>query len=254
VLKPSDPITLVVTLAQVIKRRRKAAGLSQQKLAAKAGVSQSTVGNLEAGSRGDKGDVPASLPAIAVALGASTEELAREAGIRLPLRPLDLAMPDGATPVIAWRHEDDLGGEIDPYVFIPRVEIRASAGSGKPIVEPSANDERQPQAFRADWIRRKGWKAANLVCIYADGNSMSPRIDDGDCLLVDRAQTAVIDGKIYAIAWDQEMRVKRLYKRVGGGLIVHSDNEREHPRFDLSQDQLQQVVIVGRVVWIGGDV
>jgi len=165
-----------------------------------------------------------------------------------------VSLPRGATPVIAWRNAEDLTDEIDPYVFVPRIEVRASAGNGKPIVEQAHTEERQPQAFRADWIRLKGWKAANLVCIFADGNSMSPRIEDGDCLLVDRAQTQVLDGKIYALAWDHEMRVKRLYKRVGGGLIVHSDNEREHPRFELSAEQLQHVVIVGRVVWIGGDV
>lgn len=168
----------------------------------------------------------------------------------IALKPL----PPAASPVVAWAAEEDLGGEADAYVFVPRAEVRASAGSGRPIVEPSAADERQPQAFRADWIRSKGWRAANLVCIIADGRSMSPRIEDGDCLLVDRSQTAVLDGKVYALAWDHEMRVKRLYKRVGGGLLVHSDNEREHPRIELSDDQLRHVAVVGRVVWIGGDV
>lgn len=64
-------ITSVKTISERLKEAREAAGLTQLELAAKAGVSPGTIGNLEAGTRKN----PRELLAIAKAVGVRAEWL-----------------------------------------------------------------------------------------------------------------------------------------------------------------------------------
>lgn len=152
-------------------------------------------------------------------------------------------------PILAWNHEDDLPpGE---FVMIPRMAVHLSAGNGHEQTEIEFV-KKQPQAFRADWIRQKHLKPAKLAAMSASGNSMEPRIWDGDSLVVDTSQTRVVDGKVYALWYDGGERVKRLFGMPGGGLRISSDN----PAFEtieVSADELEHVRILGRVVHIAGD-
>lgn len=152
-------------------------------------------------------------------------------------------------PILAWEHQDDLPpGE---FVMIPRLGIKLSAGNGHEQVEIEFV-EKQPQAFRADWIRDKRFKPAKLASMRADGHSMEPRIWDGDALVVDTSQSQVQDGKVYAIWYDGGERVKRLYRLPGGGLRIKSDNPEFGP-IELTADQTEHVRVIGRIVHIAGD-
>lgn len=151
-------------------------------------------------------------------------------------------------PILAWEHPDDLpAGE---YVMIPRLDVHLSAGNGHEQVEISFV-ERQPQAFRADWIRGERLKPAKLACMTARGDSMEPSIWDGDSLVVDISQTDVIDGRVYAMWYEGGERVKRLYRLPGGGLRIKSDNPEFAP-IELTGPQLEHVRVIGRVVHRSG--
>lgn len=152
-------------------------------------------------------------------------------------------------PILAWEHEDDLPpGE---FVMIPRLGVKLSAGNGNEQVEIEFV-EKQPQAFRADWIRQKRFKPAKLASMTASGESMEPRIFDGDALVVDTAQQHVVDGKVYAIWYDGGERVKRLYRLPGGGLRIRSDNP-SYESIELTAEQQDLIRVIGRVVHIAGD-
>lgn len=153
-------------------------------------------------------------------------------------------------PILAWEHETDLPeGE---FVMVPRLDVRLSAGhgTGGSQVEIEFN-EKQPQAFRADWIRSEHLKPKKLAAMKADGDSMEQRIQHGDALVIDTSQTEVRDDRVYAIWYDGGERVKRLYRLPGGGLRIHSDNPK-YPDLVLKPDELDQVRIIGRVVHTGG--
>ena len=162
---------------------------------------------------------------------------------------LDDSPAPSMQPILAWNHEDDLPpGE---FVMIPRMAVNLSCGNGHEQTEIEFV-KKQPQAFRADWIRQKHLKPAKLAAMSASGNSMEPRIWDGDSLVVDTSQTRVVDGKVYALWYDGGERVKRLFGMPGGGLRISSDN----PAFEtieVSADELEHVRILGRVVHIAGD-
>lgn len=156
----------------------------------------------------------------------------------------------GLISIRTWEHETDLPP--GDYAFIARLEVKLGAGSGKEQIEFEFSKE-QPQAFRADWIRKKRLKPAKLATMTVSGDSMESRMHDGDAVVVDTSQTEVIDGKVYALWYDGGERIKRLYRRPGGGLIIHSDNETRYPQMTLSADEAEHVRIIGRVVHVSGE-
>ena len=165
-----------------------------------------------------------------------------------PLLPA--AATQALSPIAVWEHPDDLPP--GDYVNIPRLAVYLSAGNGSGKVLEVELEKNRPQVFRAEWVRDQRLRPAKLACMYAHGNSMEPRIQNGDSLLVDTGQHDVIDGRVYAVWYADELRVKRLYKRVDGGLIIHSDNERDFPRQEVPVDQLEHIRIIGRIVHVQG--
>lgn len=153
-------------------------------------------------------------------------------------------------PILAWEHEEDLPpGE---FVLIPRLGVRLSAGHGRDQVEIEFV-EKQPQAFRADWIRKKRLRPTKLASMTATGDSMEDRIHDGDALVIDTSQVEVVDGKVYALWYEGGERVKRLYRLPGGGLRIHSDNAAKYQDIVLSAVDTEHIRIIGRVVHIAGE-
>ncbi|MCM2537684.1 hypothetical protein NDN94_07565 [Burkholderia glumae] len=154
-----------------------------------------------------------------------------------------------ARPLKVWESESDLG---DDYVLIPRLDIKFSAGNGRIVWH--VDQKSQKQAFRKSWCMRLGINPEHAATIIADGSSMEPRVLDGDSLVVDYKALHVLDGKVYALAYQNEVYVKRLFKKPDGGLRVASDNADKvrYPDMDLSAEQVEYVQIIGRVVAISG--
>lgn len=80
--------------------------------------------------------------------------------------------------------------------------------------------------------------------IRCTGDSMSPSLQDGDIMFIDRANTDLHDGEIYVVRVEDELYVKRLV-RVPGKIIAKSDNN-SYPDFELSGDNFE---ILGRVIY-----
>lgn len=139
----------------------------------------------------------------------------------------------------------------EDYAFVPLYDVRASAGNGHPVEHELIKGT---LAFQREWLRSKGLAVKNLSVIYAMGKSMEPRINDGDVLLVDASQRDIKDGKVYAIRWHGELRIKRLVRDYDGSVRIISDNKSpDYPEQHVPADALDQMEIIGRVVWMGGD-
>lgn len=221
-------------------------------------VSRQVITQLE-----EKGDRrPHYLTALARVMGMAPEELERgqysapgaigEGQSQVTIGDTSVHTASAAStmqPILSWEHPDDLpAGE---FVLIPRLNVVLSAGGGRDQVEIQFI-EKQPQAFRADWIRKKHLKPAKLASMVADGDSMEERIQHGDALVVDTSQRDVVDGKVYALWYDGGERVKRLFRLPGGGLRIKSDND-GHPTIELQGDSIEHVRIIGRVVHVAGE-
>jgi phage repressor protein C with HTH and peptisase S24 domain len=152
-------------------------------------------------------------------------------------------------PVLEWDNESELGEE---YVLIPRLDIKVSAGNGRIVWD--VDEKGQKQAFRASWIARLGINPGQAATVVADGSSMEPRVIDGDSLVVDYKATNLIDGKVYVLAYQNEVYVKRLFKRPGGGLTIRSDNpdKARYPDMEVLPPDAEHVEIIARVVAVSG--
>ncbi|QQD71914.1 S24 family peptidase [Acidithiobacillus ferrivorans] len=148
----------------------------------------------------------------------------------------------GNAPVIAW---SDAEGPPPGMVTVPRLRMSLSMGTGKIMFETEEHEE--GNAFRADWLASMCLKPGSCFMAKVEGASMEPKLEEGESVLIDRAQTLIIDRKIYAISYDGKIYCKRLFK-AGIEVIMRSDNS-EFPEIRAAAEEVQ---IIGRVVWHAG--
>lgn len=138
----------------------------------------------------------------------------------------------------------------EDFDLVPFYDVEASAGAGAFVDQEFKTSE---MAFRKDWLRLRGLKAAHCALIKARGDSMEPTIHDGDLLLVDRSIETIKDDAIYILQADHHLIVKRVQQTVDGALIVISDNDRYRDQtFDAIQ--AEKIKVAGRVRWYGHEI
>lgn len=170
-----------------------------------------------------------------------------EQSLHMPSLYLDSVDDRGLQPVTVWESPEDLPHGM--YALVPRVAIKISAGSGSLVSEET---DLPPLAFREDWLRKKHITSRkNLRTCEVSGDSMEPYLEDGDTVLIDMGQTHLHDSHVYAIRYGDEIRIKRLFRRFDGGLIIRSDNTR-YAEEQLDRDQAAQITVLGALVWRGG--
>ncbi|HBS99159.1 MAG TPA: transcriptional regulator [Citreicella sp.] len=131
------------------------------------------------------------------------------------------------------------------FVPLPHFDVHASAGLGVP-----AGPEVQTGvvAFDRGFLRGQGAQPEQCSIIAASGDSMQPAIPDGSLLVVDHSQTEVKNGHIMVINVGEDLLVKRVRRRVDGLIELISDNP-AYPPETLGPDMMQQLRVVGRVVY-----
>ncbi len=127
-------------------------------------------------------------------------------------------------------------------VFVPGYEVSAGAGSG---VEVDHEKIRQTFAFRRDWLRSRSLRPEYLSVITVQGDSMAPRLQDGDIVLLNQQDTEVKTGKAYVVRIDNELLVK-LAQRLPGDRLQLSSANPDYPPFIV--DATNAIDIIGRVV------
>jgi len=130
------------------------------------------------------------------------------------------------------------------FLQVPKIKARLSAGGGSFETEPEIKEF---YSFRKDWLGKKG-KARDMVLMDIFGNSMEPELKEGDTVLIDQSQKAVLAGAIYAVGLADTIVVKRLEKRPKE-LVLLSENER-YPMMCFRDEEMDSVRIVGKVIWV----
>ncbi|WP_080948307.1 XRE family transcriptional regulator [Moraxella bovoculi] len=104
-------------------------------------------------------------------------------------------------------------------------------------------------AYENEWRRLRMSRATidhigshydKIFATLADGNSMSPTINDGDTIWVDMSKETIKDGKIFVFEYGGLFMCKRLYRLPNNGLKVVSDNEIDYPTFEITGEQREQ--------------
>jgi len=159
---------------------------------------------------------------------------------------------DEISPTLAKRVSEasnHLSTSSDDTEFVPirRLDVRLSAGHGQLV---TSEDELSRLSFRADFLRSVGATPDHTVSVSVKGDSMEPLIPDGATILVNRDNTSIVNGKVYAFRCQGELLVKRLY-RGNGGFIARSENPAGGYQ-DLHLDESDpEIEIIGRAFWVG---
>lgn len=107
--------------------------------------------------------------------------------------------------------------------------------------------------FRADSLAKQRLRPDGLAVMYGDGDSMLPRIQQGDAVLFDTTDTRPRDGAIFVVQWKSEIYAKRC-EVLDDTVFFRADNPqgdhnwRKPKRMDAKRDPVH---ILGRVRWIG---
>lgn len=134
---------------------------------------------------------------------------------------------------------------------INKYNVAASAGSGSYI-----DNERVVESIDVtyNWLYNRNLTGKRLCIIEAQGNSMSPTIDDGDDLLINFNELSLDDALIglHIIDIDGELRVKRLkYSVVKDGYRIISDNPLYKEEF-IPRHELDRMRVIGEVLMVMG--
>ena len=130
------------------------------------------------------------------------------------------------------------------WVEVPRLALEASAGPGATAAEEIPFD-----AFRFSrrWLRENGLDPAQLSAIRVIGDSMDPLLRAGDEILVDRTPRAFREG-VHVVRLGEALHVKLLQAVPPDRLRLISKN----PAYEPVEVAMEDVDVVGRVVWKGG--
>lgn len=131
-------------------------------------------------------------------------------------------------------------------VQIRKVELRLSAGITGFQTEPDRRDGGLWDLPRR-WVEKNNLIPAQLLALDVKGESMEPSLYEGDVVVINTADTAPVNGLVYAFNYEGEavIVIKRLV-REGGSWWLYSDNQ--SPRFPKRLCRGQECIVIGRVI------
>lgn len=194
------------------------------------GVSYRTVQNYISGERGIGSDF---LAAASERLGVSATWILTGIG----------------DPIIASNHPIgcSLGvkNTVSDFEQIPRYQVDAAAGHGVTVEDEAVSGH---YAFNRKWLTRRNLNPKNLAVISVRGDSMEPRLRDGDLIVLDKSQTDIADGRAFVLRLGTDLVVKYI-QRLGASRIALLSANTFYPPREIDLDKIDSdVMIIGRVV------
>lgn len=208
---------------------------SQSALARASGIPQPTINRILKGV-GKKGPEAATLQKLASACNVAFAWL--HEGI-LP-KSRNANAPDQDYQAVRVIEEDD-----PQFVRIQKIKLRLSAGITGFQADPEHGDDGTLSVARS-WIERHGYYAERLIAIKVRGESMEPSLYEDDVVVVNTADTKLMDGAVFAVNYEGQAVVKRLSRDAGEWWLTsdNPDQRKHHRKICRGADCL----IVGRVV------
>lgn len=134
-----------------------------------------------------------------------------------------------------------------PLQNVPRLDVRASAGHGALGSLEIVADQ---MGFSDRLLRElAGGNPSGLSMIRVSGDSMSPTLDDGDDIMINRFddRSRLRDG-IYVLRMSDDLFVKRVCRGPDPRRIRLVSDNAAYPEWAV---ELKDVTIIGRLVWSG---
>lgn len=244
------------TFADRVRMTRTEQGMSQAELAKASGISQSTIAQIESGR--NKGTTK--IVDLARALGVNPYWLLQKKGPKNGLYLPVLAKTDEEAAeqiaaleaegggILTWEKEEDLPADED-RVWIDRYDYHFSAGTG--LIQWEVREKRALPFNRA-FFKALGSDPKHCRLLVTRGDSQEPFLFNRDLFMIDTTRTRIKDGAMYAIYFEDEPLVKRIFKQAGGGIVLNSYNSAKYPDKEIPADKMEFVRIVGEVIYRSG--
>jgi phage repressor protein C with HTH and peptisase S24 domain len=221
-------------------------GGNQSEMARYVGVSPQAVQKWMAGATEPKGK---NLQMAAEFLGVTPAELkfgdliaSSRGEIATETHPVRRTEDFFKSRVIASHPDDE---PRDDVVLVPESRIEFSAGNGR--VNYELVEDEEPASYRLSWFQKYGIKPEKVRRFRVHGDSMVPMLYPRDTILVNTEETNVVDGRLYAIRYGDELRVKYLSRRLDGTLILRSVNPAYKDEEVPPQIADEHITVIGRV-------
>jgi len=173
---------------------------------------------------------------IAGYLGVRYEEMLAMGRSLLGGEP-DIPMLRAQDPAPAYGEAAESG-----FTGVPFLEAVPGMGGES---QRTSRRARSHLAFRTDWLRTKG-RPGRMVVVRADGDSMHPTIMDGSIVLCDESRTELADGRVFLVALNDGILIKRLKAGPDGPVIVSDNGGAEQPVSPADHFR-----ILARCIWTG---
>ena len=229
-----------------LKQARKNAGLTQQELAQRAGIKQSSISEIERGLSRTSGHLIklaqiCKVDPVWLAEGYSAVHDRIKEGYKI----LPEANAELLSDLSIWDHGDPLGEDDCEVPYYDQVEF--SGGSGMTEVVEIADRKLR---FSNSTLRAAGVDCSSAACARVHGRSMERLILNGAAIGFDLSDTSIIDGELYAFNHGGMLRVKYLHRMPAGAVRIRSENSEDYPDEVMSAESfLEEIKMLGRVFW-----
>lgn len=168
----------------------------------------------------------------------------------------------GVSPIWLSTGEGDIHAKIktfapgatipEGYVSIPEFRLRFTCGPDGYEPEWEEVEDASETWYRESFFTSRGVKPERCRRCKARGGSMEPVINDGDTFLFEEfpekraGSVTILDGRLYAISIDGDLRLKYVSK-IKNGLLIESANPRFRPE-EYVGEECDRIMILGRVL------
>jgi len=134
------------------------------------------------------------------------------------------------------------------HTALPIYDIEASAGKGAFVNNEQVIDS---LTVTNDFLAQEiGVTPGHLAIIYVRGDSMSPSLNPGDLILVDRTPfEKIMHEGLYVFMLDDNLMVKHLQRLPKGRVRVTSVNATTYPAYEINLKDHPEFSVLGKVVW-----
>ena len=145
-------------------------------------------------------------------------------------------------------------GEGEGFAPIPAHDWGAEAGPGSGFSDAAEFAAEKSLMFSRAWLRRKGLVEQELMVIGVRGDSMTPELEDGDAVLIDKRPVERPNQRgIYFLRTHDGLNLKRVrVDRRSGDCYLMSANP-VYSDLIYSQEDIEILgLVVWRGTWVGG--
>lgn len=108
-------------------------------------------------------------------------------------------------------------------------------------------------AYELAYLKSRYLDENKLVSIIATDSTMKGVIDKGDELLIDRSATTVAKNDLFAILVNNQVWIRWIRPEIPGGFTLAAEDKSQYNDTRLTQAELDELAVIGRVIRISRD-